>query len=63
MSSLLGVGIAALLPDTAPGDPLAVSRDRARQLFEGVLGVADQQTFALLNPFLALLVETAGKRS
>jgi hypothetical protein len=31
-------------------------------LFEVVLGVADQQTYSLLNPFLALLIESSGKR-
>jgi transcriptional regulator with XRE-family HTH domain len=62
LAAALGIGVTDLLPDTAPGDQLAVSRERARELFEDVLGVADQQTFALLNPFLGLLIESSSKR-
>jgi hypothetical protein len=40
-----------------------VSREQARALFESLLEVADPQTFALLNPFLALLVASSGKRA
>lgn len=58
----LGIGVTDLLPLPAPSDPAAVPREQARALFESLLGSADPQTFALLNPFLALLAESAGKR-
>jgi hypothetical protein len=54
--------VADLLPGESPGDPEAVSREQAGKLFETLLKTADAQTFSLLNLFLALLVETAGKR-
>jgi transcriptional regulator with XRE-family HTH domain len=62
LAAALGVGVADLFPES-PADPAAVPRDQARRLFEGLLKVADPQTFALLNPFLALLVESSGKRA
>jgi hypothetical protein len=57
------VGFADLIPSPTPDDPTAVSREQARELFETLLKKADPQTFALLNPFLALLVESSGKRA
>jgi transcriptional regulator with XRE-family HTH domain len=59
----LGVGITELLPIPAPEESTAVARDQARELFENLLKMADQRTFAMLNPFLALLVESSGKRA
>jgi transcriptional regulator with XRE-family HTH domain len=58
----LGVGITELIPAPAPDDLSAVSREQVSKLFEALMKAADQQTFALLNPFLALLAESAGKR-
>jgi hypothetical protein len=40
----------------------AISREQVKQLFEVLLRNADAQTLALLNPFLALLVEATEKR-
>jgi transcriptional regulator with XRE-family HTH domain len=58
----LGVGVTDLIPLPPPADRTAVSREQARTLFDALLKSADHQTFALLNPFLALLAESAGKR-
>jgi transcriptional regulator with XRE-family HTH domain len=63
VAAALGVGIAELLPDELAADPTAVAREQAQKLFTALLKTADPQTFALLNPFLALLVESAGKRA
>lgn len=63
LAMALGVGLADLIPVTEPQDTSAAARNRARELFEELLELADQQTFSLLNPFLALLVESSGKRS
>ena len=63
LATALGVGVNSLFPDESPDDPTAVSREQARHLFDALLKVADAQTLALLNPVLALLVESAGKRS
>jgi transcriptional regulator with XRE-family HTH domain len=63
LAAALGLGIADLLPSEAPADSSAVARAQAQELFAALLKTADQQTFALLNPLLALLVESAGKRS
>lgn len=63
LADALGAGITGLIPDESPGNGLIVSREQAQELFEELLKTADAQTFALLNPFLALLVAAAGKRS
>jgi transcriptional regulator with XRE-family HTH domain len=62
LATALGVGIAELLPVGSSTDAEAVSREQARKLFESVMKNADLQTFALLNPLLAMLAESAGKR-
>ena len=62
LATALGVGVPDLIQKEAPADQTGVSREQARALFEALLKIADQQTFALLNPFLALLVESSGKR-
>jgi transcriptional regulator with XRE-family HTH domain len=63
LATALGVNLADLFPLPLKGDPATVSRAHARHLFDALLKSADQQTFALLNPFLALLVESSGKRA
>jgi XRE family transcriptional regulator, fatty acid utilization regulator len=59
----LGAGIPDLIPTQAVADPTSVAREQARDLFGALLKSGDQQTFAVLNPFLALLVESSSKRS
>jgi transcriptional regulator with XRE-family HTH domain len=63
LASALGVGVNDLIRSMNDIDPSVVSREQARTLFESLLKKADQQTFAMLNPFLALLIEAAGKRA
>lgn len=63
LAAALGVGLTDLIPLAQPTDPSGAARERARDLFDSLLKKADQQTFALLNPFLAMLVESSGKRS
>ena len=63
LAAALGAGVSELIPLPVPADPAAVPREQARALFEGLMKTADPQTFALLNPFLALLVESSGKRA
>jgi transcriptional regulator with XRE-family HTH domain len=63
LAMALGVGFTELIPSPPPADLLAVSREQAQELFIALLKMADQQTFAMLNPFLALLVESSGKRA
>jgi transcriptional regulator with XRE-family HTH domain len=63
LAAALGAGVTDLIPFPPPTDGSAVSREQARTLFEALMKVADPQTFALLNPFLALLVESSGKRA
>lgn len=59
----LGVGVADLIPNTSPADSAELARELAFELFQTLMKTADQQTFALLNPLLALLVESSGKRN
>jgi transcriptional regulator with XRE-family HTH domain len=59
LASALGSSLADLLPTTPPLDPLAVLRERAKQLFEDLLRVADRETLLMLNPLLARLTEAA----
>lgn len=59
----LGIGVAELIQIPSPEDVSIVAREQAKELFENLLKIADQQTFAMLNPFLALLMESSGKRA
>jgi transcriptional regulator with XRE-family HTH domain len=63
LAAALGATVADLIPLPPPADPAAVAREQARALFDALMKSADPQTFALLNPFLALLVESSGKRA
>lgn len=63
LATALGVSISELIPDESFDDAEAVARKQAEKLFATLMKTADPQTFALLNPFLALLVESAGKRA
>ena len=62
LATALGVAFADLIPSPQPADPSAVAREQAQDLFGTLMRAADPQTFALLNPLLALLVESSGKR-
>lgn len=59
----LGVGIADLVSAEPTEGAEILAKRQAEKLFAALLRTADRQTFALLNPFLALLVESAGKRA
>jgi len=63
LAMALGVRVTDLIPTSSLSDSPAVSRQQAQTLFDSLLKKADEQTFALLNPFLALLVESSGKRA
>jgi transcriptional regulator with XRE-family HTH domain len=62
LARALGAAAADLLPAAAPPEPLPVLRAQAERLFGALLERGDRETFLRLNPFLALLVEAAGKR-
>jgi transcriptional regulator with XRE-family HTH domain len=62
LARALGGTVADLLPPGAPADALPVLREQAERLFGALLQKGDRETFLRLNPFLALLVEAAGKR-
>jgi transcriptional regulator with XRE-family HTH domain len=62
LARALGAALADLLPSTSPPEPLPVLREQAERLFGTLLERGDRETFLRLNPFLALLVEAAGKR-
>lgn len=63
LARALGVAAADLLAGGTPADPDAVVREQAEKLFAALLEAADRQTFALLNPFLALMLDAAAKRT
>jgi transcriptional regulator with XRE-family HTH domain len=58
----LGVALADLLPSVEPPEPLPALREQAERLFDALLDKGDRETFLRLNPFLALLVESASRR-
>ena len=62
LATALGVAPAELIPGESPADPEAVAREQAKHLFDSLMKTADPQTLALLNPLLALLAESAGRR-
>lgn len=58
LAAALGTPIADLLPTDPPPDELAVLREQARRLFASVVATEDRDVLALVNQFLARLVET-----
>jgi transcriptional regulator with XRE-family HTH domain len=62
LARALGAAAADLLPAGTPPDSLPVLREQAERLFGALMETGDRETFLRLNPFLALLVEAAGKR-
>ena len=62
LARALGAALADLLPSTSPPEPLPVLREQAERLFGTLLERGDRETFLRLNPFLALLVESASRR-
>lgn len=54
----LGTTVADLLPTTPLPDDLAVLRRRAKTLLDTILQTENRETLALLNQFLARLIET-----
>src|SRR5437899_875407 len=56
LAKTLGIGIADLLPTTAPPDPLPVLREQAETLLKTLFETADRETYQLLNPLLARLL-------
>lgn len=63
LAAALGTSMADLLPEAAPPqDQLAVMQQRSRTLFESLMSIADRDTLALLNPFMARLMEAPRRR-
>ncbi len=58
LAAALGTTVADLLPTTPPPDDLAVLRQRARTLLDTLLLTEDRETLALVNQFLARIIET-----
>src|SRR5437773_11769176 len=63
LARALGTTSHDLLPESAPPDPEAVLRERARGPFDALLATADRETLLMLNPLLARLAESSGRRS
>jgi transcriptional regulator with XRE-family HTH domain len=61
LATALGTTVADLLPTTAPADPLAVLREQAKTIFNGLLQTADRETYLMLNPLLARLAEAPSR--
>src|SRR4051794_17492693 len=59
LANALGTTAADLLPSARPPDHKTVLQKQAKQLFEQLLHVGECETFQVLNPFLALLLESA----
>lgn len=62
LAKALGEPLSRLLPDERVVDTEEVFRARAKELFGLVLELGDRETFAVLNPLLACLAESAKKR-
>lgn len=58
LAAAIGTIPSDLLPSVLPPDDLAVFRDQARKLFDGLMDTEDRQTLSLLTQFLARLSET-----
>jgi hypothetical protein len=62
LATALGTTATELLPEAASPETLKVLRDQARHLFDQLLESGGKESFQVLNPLLALLVESASKR-
>jgi transcriptional regulator with XRE-family HTH domain len=63
LAAALGTNMSDLLPEAAPAqDQLEVMQTRARAIFESLISIADRDTLALLNPFMARLMEAPRRR-
>ncbi len=63
LAKALGTNLTELLPAAAPADSLPVLRDQAARLFETIRQTANRETLLMLNPLLASVVESIGRRS
>ena len=57
LASALGTTVADLLPAAEPPDTEALLQQQARRLFDALLAEADRDTYLMLNPLLARLIE------
>ena len=57
----LGVPVADLLPMTPPADDLAVTRQQAKKLFDGLVQSEDRAVLLLLTQLLARLSEATNR--
>jgi hypothetical protein len=61
LAQALGTARAGPLP-AAPVDAVGVLKEQAQRLFGALLRSADRETFDMLNPLLARLVELSARR-
>ena len=61
LAKALGATITELLPTEEPTDTLALLREQATRLFDGLLQSADRETLLMLNPLLAKLGESPAR--
>jgi transcriptional regulator with XRE-family HTH domain len=57
LARALGTSLPELLPTAPPPETLAVLKEQARTLLDGLFRTTDKETFLLLNPFLRLLAD------
>jgi transcriptional regulator with XRE-family HTH domain len=62
LAKALGASVPDLLPVSAPPDTLTVLRNQSKRMFEELMKASDAEVYAILNPFLAHLVESTTKR-
>jgi len=62
LATALGTSAADLLPSATTPDTKAVLQEQAKQLFEQLLRKGECEIFKILNPFLALLLESVTRR-
>lgn len=62
LAEALGTSVHDLLPTDSPPDTEAILRDRAKSLFEDLVGRADRETLMMLVPLLARLGESPTRR-
>ena len=62
LAKALGTTTHDLLPAADEPDTLPILKDQAQKLFETLLQMADRETFLMVNPLLARLVESPTRR-
>jgi transcriptional regulator with XRE-family HTH domain len=62
LATALGTSVQDLLPGEPPVDSLPLLREQAEKLFQSIVASGKRDAFLMLNPLLACVAESLGRR-